>query len=116
MALTLSPAATAKWRWLPGTAALDDAGESYRVTKVTVGDGPHPAAGQGRNLGLMRPDLTDPVTAACLPLVVRAAWGEPNMYASYFGGIWTVYCWSRGICWTAPTEIEAWIAALEAAP
>ena len=94
------------WRWMPGM--LTDVGE--RVTDPTI-----------CYLGTL-PDLDDPATLGCLLALVREAWGFQAFVALTSGG-WHVW----GFPWepdltsssrlaSGPTEAEALVAALEAAP
>lgn len=62
------------------------------------------------------PDLTDPATLGCLLALVREAWGAQVFVASYpDDSQWLVQTHSGFAC-DAPTEAEALVAALEAAP
>ena len=65
------------------------------------------------------PDLTDPATLGCLLALVREAWSQPSATTLAHHGRWYVVhadvdASSRLAAW--PTEAEALIAALEAAP
>ena len=117
------------WRWIPGMLTLsdermlDDGWPEYDVLEygssgvaecVKWNLKPPPGA---------LPDLTDAATLGCLLALVREAWGDPYLIATK----------ERGSCWIiaihlcdamlvggryirGATEIEALIAALEAAP
>lgn len=63
-----------------------------------------------------RPDLSDPATRGCVLQLVRDAWHRQGLSALNIGNGWRV---GDGIGWAGPacdTEIEALVAALEAAP
>ena len=66
------------------------------------------------------PDFADPATLGCLLALVREAWGKPSATTLAYRGRWyVVYEDVDASSWLAacmPTEIEALIAALEAAP
>lgn len=81
--------------------AVDDGGRVFRFS--------HPA---------MLPDLADPATLGCLLALVREAWGDPLAYTMACYGRWTL-CSDRDEeidPGDGPTEAEALVAALEAAP
>jgi len=65
------------------------------------------------------PDLADDLTRLGLLALVREAWGDPHAYCAPGPG-WYVSVASEfskgGECWPSPTEAEALVAALEAAP
>ena len=70
------------------------------------------------------PDLTDPATLGCLLALVREAWGDPTICTSalQLGDLpgWVVECFTQPsnihVLEPCPTEAEALVAALEAAP
>ena len=72
------------------------------------------------------PDLSDPVTCAALLLLVREAWGDPRLAAIYCEAAnpgqsegWAVQCADNRLPVAGedyPSEAEALLAALEAAP
>ena len=72
------------------------------------------------------PDLTDPATVGCLLALVREAWGDPGFYVTrsgiYIGGTdilgWDSFGLLRGTGWGTlyRSEVDALVAALEAAP
>ena len=110
MALTLSAKARARWVWATGMMVVSPTLGRYRLTE----------ANQTRPTSECGPDLTDEVTAACLPMVVRAAFDSPLSWCAYepWCGQWAahLYFGCGGRCFRGSTEAEAWIAALEAAP
>lgn len=108
------------WRWMPGMRALqygvpaslcwldkqgrwnacDDRGVWLRFADMTC----------------LTPDLTDPATLGCLLALVREAWGEPMACLFSGAGGWVVLGeLTQPDIWY-PTEAEALVAALEAAP
>jgi hypothetical protein len=95
------------WRWMPGMrwwteddrGRLDDFQPEY----------------MGRPPGAL-PDLTDPATLGCLLALVREAWEPYGTSVSthrYDGGEWSIRTLPLPMF---PTEAEALVAALEAAP
>ena len=64
------------------------------------------------------PDLRDPATLGCVLAMVRSVYTEPRLAVVPWRRQWAVdYVWLRdGRVSTAPTEAEALVAALEAAP
>ena len=110
--------ACAHWRWVPGMlvggfrvqhadvavcSAVPDDGRTFDLCHPSDGD----------------PHLPDPATLGCLLSLVRAAWGEPTICIVYdsrqIGAEW----WVSGCPMSQasfPTEAEALVAALEAAP
>ena len=105
------------WRWMPGMSAImtkpHDGETTFRVVDY-IGN---------RETGApitMYPDFSDSPTVGALFYLVRAAWG-PTVYLIAQGG-WLVQgarlpdgsTINLGIC--RPTEVEALVAALEAAP
>jgi hypothetical protein len=78
-------------------------------------------------LARMVPDLTDPATLGCLLTLVREAWGDPRLVVIYHGEAaypgqsegWAVQCADNRLPVAGedyPSEGEALVAALEAAP
>ena len=116
------------WRWLPGMRIAST--KFARV--VAVRDGAPCGAEEGAtcddNAAMwldewttpMLPDLSDPLTALGLLALVRERWKMPHLTVTRKNRWWTYReCAGVGlelhrIC--APTEVEALIAALEAAP
>lgn len=109
------------WRWMPGMLTLDGrrvVGVDGDVLELFYAD-EHKC--YQRWTEDAEPDLGDPATVGCLLALVRDAWGRPSG---------TVRRWSvDGWYWHAdyddehvsgkrlyPTEAEALVAALEAAP
>lgn len=103
------------WRWMPGMLCADGTrlcryDGRQRWTAVKGGIKVYVWAGI--------PDLTDPATLGCLLALVREAWGDPLAYTMAYCGRWTL-CSDRDEeidPGDGPTEAEALIAALEAAP
>jgi|DEB19_MinimDraft_3_1074340.scaffolds.fasta_scaffold23477_2 hypothetical protein len=100
------------WRWMPGMLLSSPRSWGLRIVTGPIEE--HADAA---------PVLTDPATLGCLLALVREAWGDPYLIATK----------ERGSCWIiaihlcdamlvggryirGATEIEALIAALEAAP
>ncbi len=97
------------WRWMGGMA--DTWGGRMRE-------------GDGFDRANALPDLTDPATLGCLLALVREAWGDecacvlPIDYGPA-GVMWVARLTAGGRSLTErhwPTEAEALVAALEAAP
>ena len=119
MALTLSPAALAKWRWYDGMQVIGYLSPLHPTMRYRIDDGYQPMPEERA-----MPDLSDRVTVASLALVVREVWGDPTAFARSNSPLltgdlgWCVVlsCRGRPHLFDAPNEPEAWIAALEAAP
>jgi hypothetical protein len=127
-ALTRRAVACRGWRWMQGMLIADNGAgvrflwEDDRYLHGMAAE----ASGLWMRMNKDRerlPDLTDPATLGCLLALVREAWGDPYLIATK----------ERGSCWIiaihlcdamlvggryirGATEIEALIAALEAAP
>lgn len=109
----LSPHALARWPWMPGMVSVNRHGQHFRLD-AKMRPTPQPDT---------QPDLDDPVTRACLPMAVRAAWNAPEAYCRPCRHItatpaperWVAFI-ADGVTFAAATETGAWIAALEAAP
>lgn len=104
------------WRWMPGMRLIADDLRTLRVcshTSVVVEE-----AGWYHLTTLdidHLPDLTDPATLGCLLALVREAWSDPMLlvFPDAFPDRWTVVDLEIG---HHRTEVEALVAALEAAP
>ena len=122
------------WRWLPGMACIIGRfGPRGRVLEggpsgdfITVHAFAPTAAGGGiwdiRASHDILPDLTDPCTIGGLLLLVRDAWGDPEIHVAPLWSMnrrvgWRVW-FGRDLtlCFDGDTEAEALVAALEAAP
>ena len=110
------------WRWRPGMLLFRVSGSSgsrhtVRLTEHYM----EPLDGLD-----WRPDLTDPATLGCLLKLVREAWECPGTHCDYSRSItvgdspwwvWVIGEHERWMCVArAPTEGEALVAALLAAP
>jgi hypothetical protein len=62
------------------------------------------------------PDLSDPATLGCLLALVREAWGKPDLHTRPEGSRWRMWSFEWPSSMLHPTEAEALVAALEAAP
>lgn len=114
IALARRAVACKDWRWLPGMAYWWQ-GARDRVADTEPGD--------LRRDGSLLPDLTDGATRGCLLALVREAHAPGEVWLERRGaeGPWGWIAWRdtpdqrRGVG-HAPTEIEALVKALEAAP
>ena len=110
------------WRWRPGMR--------YLVPRTSplesiAGRVPDLTRGWTRPPGMLS-DLTDPATLGCLLALVREAWGDPRLVAIYCEAAhpgqsegWAVQCADNRLPVAGedyPSEAEALVAALEAAP
>ena len=134
------------WRWMPGMLAFDagrnqhrviehDAGREYITTMLRDYNGAH-CESSARALDVT-PDFADPATLGCLLHLVREAWPDEwhEFMIPIFDGFshWYVGCLMPGTSRIVmptrvmqnglldalppkPTEAEALVAALEAAP
>ena len=101
------------WRWMPGMRwwTEDDRGRLDDFQPEYMGRPPDAL-----------PDLTDPATLGCLLALVREAWGKEDMNAvRLFRDGFRKWCVEYDDDATdaasyGPTEAEALVAALEAAP
>ena len=115
-----------RWRWMPGMLSNKD----LRVTRC---DDDGYVVGYYKNMSYIAecvpgtlPDLTDPATLGCLLALVREAWGPEATVSVNISGFWAVggariqkgksagHTINLGI-WKS-IEVEALVAALEAAP
>jgi len=106
------------WRWTDGMRALDgDRRCGYRLTENSGLPGhPDPVVDDS-----WLPDLSDAATLGCLLALVREAWGDPTLCVIYDHDDreWYIGRWEDGgiaLRSFGPTEREALVAALEAAP
>ena len=110
------------WRWMPGMLGVSAKAGLWRVEQADLtalcGAGAGPAS--IHEAGVWLPDLDDPATLGCLLALVREAYGKSGIHARRIGAsLWRVYddAWlKRAPLGKGATEIEAIIAALEAAP
>ena len=115
-----------RWRWVPGMLIVDyGAGIRFLWEDDLYLHGmAAEVGGLWMRMGKDRerlPDLTDPATLGCLLALVREAWSEPILSAAWGGGHWyvvqRVHPSVDALRWIdAATEVEALVAALEAAP
>lgn len=110
------------FRWLPGMLAVEQA-----VPGMALSTRPVPVDNYWNAVGVWLPDLGDPATLGCLLALVREAWGDPRLVVIYHGEAahpgqsegWAVQCADNRLPVAGedyPSEGEALVAALEAAP
>lgn len=92
------------WRWMPGML-IDDG------TRLSV-----PLPDRMLSTLDVMPDLTDPATLGCLLALVREAWNDPHLYVGRRIVGWGVCRPMHGCAHRRDTEVDALVAALEAAP
>jgi hypothetical protein len=118
------------FRWKPGMRTTDGMRViheprlwPYRPCAIREGTWVDTAV--PRPLGDHLPDFTDAATLGCLLSLVREAWDDPTIVTAAtleLGGVrgWVAECWTPQspihILAPRPTEAEALVAALEAAP
>jgi hypothetical protein len=121
------------WRWMPGMRTTDgmrtihDPG-LWPDRPCAIREGTWVDTAVPRPLGDHLPDLTDPATLGCLLALVREAWRYPTAHPMPWGRSkfrpeptgWAMLIGADdtlpNATLSAPTEAEALIAALEAAP
>lgn len=123
-ALTRRAVACRGWRWMQGMLIADNGAgvrflwEDDRYLHGMAAE----ASGLWMRMNKDRerlPDLTDPATLGCLLALVREAWSQPSATTLAHHGRWyVVHADVDASSWLAawPTEAEALVAALEAAP
>ncbi len=113
IALARRAVACKAWRWMPGMRWMNDPAQPV----TSDGDeGRYEYGYPPPKYGI--PDLRDPATLGCVLAMVRSVYTEPRLAVVPWRRQWAVdYVWLRdGRVATAPTEAEALVAALEAAP
>ena len=111
-----------KWVWLPGMVALHMDGKyaTARIRVDVIDEWCALRRGERWNLRNMLPDLDDDLTRLGVLAVVRLAWSMPNLGVWGANRLHPVQGWAcgeaNGRIHPADTEIEALLAALEAAP
>jgi len=115
-ALARRAVACPRWRWMPGMSTHNGA-RVVRVDADQYAVGWYPDGYLDVIAKVATPDLTDPATLGCLLALVREAWIEPLARAEGYPDGWRVYVprVSR-LVGLGPSEAEALVAALEAAP
>ncbi len=115
------------WRWMPGMMLQwkTENGSQYRgrvcdtwsfEDEGTLYCEGHEDRFTREKLQAAWPDLDDPATIGCLLQLVREAWGKPDLYARPEGSRWRMWSFEWPSSMLHPTEAEALVAALEAAP
>jgi len=132
-ALGRQATACAHWRWLPGMAVADAYGVCGvgRGHVVDITAPPRfPGAWLANHSGVAwlsaeemsrcLPDLSDPLTVQALLLLVREAWATETAWVEPgHDGLWEMCVYVNGKCQMLASyqaEVEALVAALEAAP
>lgn len=119
-----------KWRWLPGMVAqgIHPETNTFSFVRIEAFHISKTAKEQAEQVLNPLPLLSDAATLGCILHCVREAWQDQWMscqgYYKHSGGQWTIYGGkphgSRFLVRVAgeayPSEAEALIAALEAAP
>jgi hypothetical protein len=115
------------WRWMPGMLARDARWVLHRIqddgSALDLSDDILERA-WGYSTKTLRPIFDDPATLGCLLALVREAWGGDfeQMWLEWYPplsrwGIQGAHAGARSILLASgPTEAEALVAALEAAP
>lgn len=114
------------WRWMPGMLARDAGWVLHRIqddgSALDLSDSIL-ERGWGYSTKTLRPIFDDPATMGCLLALVREAWGKEDMGAVriFRHGLrkWCVEYDeddAQAGAFYGPTEAEALVAALEAAP
>lgn len=114
-ALARRAVACPRWRWMGGMRWIDNRPAPLEPIALRVADiRPRDGSDVPRHA---LPDLEDPATLGCLLALVREAWIEPLARAEGYPDGWRVYVprVSR-LVGLGPSEDEALVAALEAAP
>lgn len=120
-ALARRAVACPRWRWMGGMRWIDNRPAPLEPIALRVADiRPRDGSDVPRHA---LPDLTDPATLGCLLALVRESWGR-TAYTMYYFSVWRS-CDRWALCadrdqevdpGDGPTEAEALVAALEAAP
>ena len=126
-ALSRRAVACKGWRWMPGIRTqrglrLGVVWGMYNVAAALSDGTQRSAISETVFLVDELPDLTDPATLGCLLALVREAWGVTHLSTYPWQRGWEVVRVKKGTSapvgfggyW--PTEAEALVAALEAAP
>ena len=95
--------------WMPGMAAWaddDTLPDRHRHSRI--------ASDHNKMVGCgWLPDFSDPLTCQAVPLMVRAKHGVYSR-AFHAGSDWVCQCQNIPVNFSGPTELAAWVAALEA--
>ena len=122
IALARRAVACSGWKWLPGMLTSD----GFRVCRVDTDGykfGYHTEYNYAYAVvGDVLPDLEDPATLGCLLALVREAWWQDDMGASRYKDQWSAEVTPQEApnyafyAFYGASEVEALVAALEAAP
>lgn len=109
------------WRWLPGMLAQSESQGVARVYHVAADGwislcGGQPFESQFHTKTPEFPILSDAATVGCILALVREAWGNDSVCIYMYGRAWNVMASGSITERFGATEIEALLAALEAAP
>jgi hypothetical protein len=109
-----------RWRWMPGMLVIAEGYSSLRLAEEVIAFVWRGWPIQEADAVVLQsdclPDLDDPATLGCLLALVREARNDSTLYAHPYGQGWRWRSNYRDCTAIYGSEIEALVAALEAAP